>query len=156
MPLPLEGFVAVLDSRTDAHGLRTLAPQALVAPLDTALDLAGRKLRGDLDLPSLELALVLTRLDENPLAPDQRDLIWRAFGVPVFEQLQDQNGRTLARECEVHDGLHVDAAASLPAALAGELVNGHCECGNEAPRLQRKGPARQRAAAAAAGARTGT
>ena len=162
-PLSFDGPIAVLEkgfqaegrirefAANDLTGLKEFAPHALVATLHTALELADRKLRGLLPLASLELALVvLTRIDDTPLAAHHRDLLWQAFAIPVFEQLQDADGMVIARECEVHDGLHLDDNAALPDELKSEIVTEHCECGGETPRLKRRAFDRQMAAAVAA------
>jgi len=126
-------------------------------------------------LPSLTIAIVvLTSLADSPLAGHHRDLLWRAFGVPVFEQLRGWDGAVIAKECEVHDGLHIDELAAIlqwqedellvtqltafenpilrvRTGLTGEIATGHCECGNETPRLMKLAPLRAKAAAATAG-----
>lgn len=158
----------------DVVWIRSYAPEALVAPLDIALSLADRKTRGLFDFPSLRTALVvLTSLADSPLADHHRDLLWRAFGVPVFEQLRGWDGAIVARECEVHDGLHVDESAAIlqlhgdellatqfaapgdpiiraRTGLTGEIVTGPCECGAETPRLRGLAAVRVKAAIAAA------
>ena len=115
--------------------LRAWAPAVLVVPLTLALSLADQKRRGMLSLPSLDTAIVvLTSLDDLPFGDHHRDLLWTAFGVPIFEQLTSSDGAVIARECEVHDGLHiVDSARKL----VGEIINDHCACGLETPRLKR-------------------
>ena len=116
----------------------------MALPLDVALSFADRKLRGLFELPSLRLAIVIfssTRLEMH-----HRDLLWKAFGLPVFEQLRGADGRVVARECEVHNGLHLDAG--LPAGMAVEIVAEQCDCGLETPRLRPRMAARARAAAA--------
>ena len=154
---PLQGpvRVALLESgfRNDAN-TRTFrdndiswvpayAPEALVAGLDLALSLSDRKQRGIFDLPSQRTAfVVLTSIDDSPLADDYRDLLWRAWGVPVFEQLRGPDGTIIARECEVHDGLHIvagtaDAQELLRARADLEIVTSVCECGAETPRMRR-------------------
>ena len=143
-----EGFRTDANVRTcspdDIVRLRSYAPEALVAPLDLALSLADRKRRGILDLPSVRTAIVVfTSFEDSPLVDDYRDLLWRAWGVPVFEQLRGPDGTIIARECEVHDGLHMvtpqdellHGVATNAADL--EIVNGVCECGAETPRLRR-------------------
>lgn len=163
----------------DLNWLQSYAPEALVAPLDLALSLADRRRRGRFDLPSLKTAIVvLTSFDSTPLADRHRDLLWQAFGVPVFEQLRGWDGAVLARECEVHDGLHIDDRTAIfqlyeqellvtelgavgepiirtQTGLTGEIATGLCECGAETPRLRRVSPVRSgalhsRAALAAA------
>jgi phenylacetate-coenzyme A ligase PaaK-like adenylate-forming protein len=130
------------------HTVEDFAPEVIVAPLQTALALADQKVWGLMELQSLRVALVvLTRV--APMEQHDRDLLWRAFGVPVFEQLRDSDGVVIARECEVHDGLHLVENAAGPT-VEIELVTGHCECGAETPRIRKLAPVRQRAAAAAA------
>jgi hypothetical protein len=138
-----EGFRNDANVRTfaadDMAWLCSYAPEALVAPLDLALSLADRKRRGILDLPSVRTAIVvLTSCEDSPLTDDHRDLLWRAWGVPVFEQLRGPDGTVIARECEVHDGLHIlTSQDELPGSRAElEIVNGICECGAETPRLR--------------------
>jgi hypothetical protein len=124
-------------SATDTVELAAYKPDALVAPLDTMVRLAYQKSSGQLRLPSLSIAIaVLTRLD-SPLLDAHRDLLWHAFGLPVFEILQDSDGTVLARECEVHDGLHFEPAISN--LFAGDEVHhGHCDCGLETPRVTKR------------------
>ncbi len=140
-----EGFRMDANMRTfapdDMAWLRSYAPEALVAPLDLALSLADRKRRGILDLPSVRTAIVvLTSCEDSPLSDDHRDLLWRAWGVPVFEQLRGPDGTVIARECEVHDGLHIvgnDVECVVEQSAELEIVNDVCECGAETPRLRR-------------------
>jgi hypothetical protein len=121
----------------DMPWLRVWQPDGLVLPLGLALTLADQKQRGLFDLPSLVTAIVvLTSPDETPLADHHRDLLWFAFRVPVFEHLRASDGRILAAECEVHDGLHLCPDESM--AFDGELVMDPCACGLETPRLRNR------------------
>lgn len=139
-------------SPEDLAGLQDYDPEALVLPTDLALPLAETKQRGLLDLPSLKRALVvLWSFDTRPLTPHQRDLLWAAFLLPVFEQLRGWDGKVVARECEVHDGLHLDSQRpdlELPAGLRGELAEEPCDCGLETPRLKNLRALKARVAAA--------
>lgn len=115
--------------------LREWAPAVLVAPLALTLSLADQKRRGLFNLPSLNTAIVvLTSLGDSPCGDHHRDLLWSAFAVPVFEQLRNPGGLVIARECEVHDGLHIVDEAHKP---DGEIITDHCACGLETPRLKR-------------------
>ncbi len=89
-------------------------------------------------MPSLQTAIVvLTSIEESPVSDERRDLLWRAFGVPVFEQLRGRDGSVIARECEVHDGLHIDEpAAVMQLREEREIVTEQCECGAQTPRLR--------------------
>ena len=79
----------------------------------------------------------------------------------------------IARECEVHDGLHIDEAAAVleidgdeliatqltafedpilrvRTGLNAAIVNEHCECGAETPRLRHLSPIHSHARVAVA------
>jgi len=158
-PLPVPSRLAVIDAEfhvaahmrafdsSDIRGLVGYAPEAMALPLDAALSLADRKLRGLLELSSLKFAIVVfSSVDLNgSFEAHHRDLLWKAFGLPVFEQLRGGNGKVIARECEVHNGLHLDTNSDLSSA---EIITGPCDCGLETPRLRRRVAARKRAAAA--------
>jgi hypothetical protein len=161
-PLPVPARLAVVDADFhlatnmkafavhDIRGLADYAPEALALPLGSALALADQKLHGRLDLPSLKLAIVVfSSLDLNaagPLGGHHRDLLWKAFGLPVFEQLRGWDGRVFARECEVHDGLHFEEA--LLTLHSAETLRVPCDCGKETPRLRHLTAAKARSAAA--------
>ena len=78
-------------------------------------------------------AIVLWRAGESLLTLEQRDRLWQAFRVPVFEQIIGDRGQLLAAECEAHDGLHVELASFRPSGLA--CVTAPCACGRKTPRL---------------------
>ena len=134
-PLPAPAKIALLQGGfhsssnlvdiegTDHSRLKHFAPEALALPLQTALSLADQKLRGLFDLPSLQTALIVfTSIGDTLLEDHHRDLLWRAFQVPVFEQLRGWDGTVIARECEIHDGLHVDDGAAIFEVLEEELL----------------------------------
>ncbi len=106
----------------------------------------------------LDSVVVRTGLTDPPLNDSDRDLLWRKFEVPVFEHLLGFDGNTLARECEIHEGLHVVPQNAILERVEGELVvtsltgldypalrvrtgltadweSAHCECGQTEPRL---------------------
>jgi hypothetical protein len=127
--------------------MRVWEPEVLVVPLSLALTLADQKQRGLLDLPSLSTAIIaLTSVEDSPIVDHHRDLLWRAFGVPLFEQLRGTKGGVIAVECEVHDGLHL---LDVDVPVAGELITDQCPCGAEMPRVRRAAPVKVGAAAAA-------
>ena len=162
-PLPVPARLAIIAAEFhtggnmkcfdagDIDGICEYAPDALALPLTEALSLASRKLRGLIELPSLKMAIVvfssLDPDDAGPLADHHRDLLWKAFGLPVFEQLRGRDGRVVARECEVHDGLHFDERGLTTAFGAAELCSPEisrepCDCGVETPRLRNLHPLR--------------
>ena len=81
------------------------------------------------------------------LSEADRDILWDAFRVPVFEQVIGKSGKRLAAECEAHDGLHMESPA-LP--LENEIVEDTpCPCGRKTPRIAvTKGVASERRIAA--------
>ena len=144
-PLPLPPKVAILVAGFECgRSLRAFSPEdpsllawgpdAMVMSLRLALQLADAKSRGSVALPELSVALVvLTSMADGLLGESRRDQLWRAFRVPLFEQLCAADGTVMARECEVHHGLHLDPEADQ--SPAGEILKGCCECGAETPRL---------------------
>ena len=106
--------------------------------------------------------VVLTSIADAPLADHHRDLLWRSLGLPIFEQLTGWDGTVVARECEVHDGLHVAGDAAIAHIEDGEFLltqltvdesvlrartgwtarinTSLCECGRETPRLKNLAP----------------
>ncbi len=101
-------------------------------------------------IPSLTHALiVLERPGAARLSEADRDLFWRAFRVPVFEQIIGPKGQLLAGECEAHDGLHLEAPGLR---IDAQLVDmSLCPCGRKTPRfgVQPKVTFEKRAAASA-------
>lgn len=158
-PLPVPSRLALIDAEfhlaahmrafdsSNLRGLIGYAPDAMALPLDTALSLADLKLRGLLELPSLKLAIVVFTSAgvHGAFESHHRDLLWKAFGLPVFEQFRGPNGRVIARECEVHNGLHLEMSAEVPGA---EIIDEPCDCGLETPRLRLGCEVRARAAVA--------
>jgi hypothetical protein len=87
-------------------------------------------------LPPIAAAVVaFTGICHGELTALERDLFWRVFQVPVFEQLLAPDGRVMAMECDAHEGLHLlDADAPLEGYCA-VLDRTPCGCGNPQPRL---------------------
>jgi len=142
-----EGAVKVFRPG-DLAGLGDFMPEAIIAPRQLLLDLGSSQMDGILKLPHLNTALVaLTGAGEGALESADRDFLWLVFGLPVFEQFRNDAGTVIARECEIHDGLHLDPVAPRSAGLTGRIVTGCCECGSEAPRVvrfpERVGPGRE-------------
>jgi hypothetical protein len=121
----------------DPHDLRT---ETLAAPASLLLDLP------DGWMPQLPL-VAFTGSRHGFLDVSDRERLWRRFGVPVFEQLIDDDGRIFASECEAHEGLHIDDWVShtltdgevvvngSPSGVAARQIAGLCGCGRIGPRL---------------------
>jgi hypothetical protein len=102
------------------------------------------------NLTSLTHALiVLARPEDSLLTTEQRQRLWRAFRVPIFEQIIGENGALLAAECEAHAGLHIESPSLK---IAGSSIErALCGCGRNTPRIKPAGQAEDiRTAAASA------
>jgi hypothetical protein len=129
--------------------LRRFRPGALAGPADALRRLAERVVAGEIDLPPLEFGvLAFTPPDRSRLTEADRELFWRAFQVPVFEQLRGPHGELLAAECEAHEGLHLIRESAAQHLHGVEILRDACPCGAATPRAV---PAR-RALIRAAGA----
>lgn len=143
--------------------LKRYRPHAIAGPAGVlrALSLAIRD--GRIDMPPLTHAMVVfTGIEHGILRQADRDLFWRIFQVPLFEQLRGLGGELLAMECEAHHGLHICTTDSvlemeesqsgselvytsltsleyplvrLATGLAGDVHQAACECGETTPRL---------------------
>lgn len=115
-------------------------PELIAAPARVLRTLARQAQCGLIQLPSLQYAIVvLTEMDGAFLVPDDRELFWDVFGVPVYEQLVGLRFETLAVECEAHQGLHVvhqDCPSKhIAATLKAQIVDTICGCGQAGQRL---------------------
>ena len=153
-PLKFRGRTAFYDGGlAEALRVESICPEALAAPLDAALELVELKAGAQIELRSLSFALVVFTGPSRPrLDYEQRDRLWRAFQVPIFEQFCGPDAAVIAHECEAHDGLHLAPGGgarieegelrigNYATGLAALLDTGHCECGVETPRLTVGGP----------------
>ena len=145
--------------------LTAVAPEALAAPVETLRALATLALQTGYSLPALRFgAIALTGVGRAVPTDSDRDLLWRAFQVPLYTQFRGFHGELLASECELHDGLHIDPVAAefeetpgglLVTSIANlrypilRLISGFqarietepCPCGLETPRLLGLAPA---------------
>jgi hypothetical protein len=81
----------------------------------------------------IEQAVVVFTYDGGPgISAQDRESLWQAFGVPIFEQYLSPTNMLLATECDAHSGLHVvSGCEGFP------LDYDVCACGNPEPRLTR-------------------
>ena len=103
------------------------APQAMAGTREQLLALTENKA-----LRLTHAVIALARAGETLLTNAERDLLWRRFGVPVFEQIVGDSGEVLAAECEAHDGLHVDGSHEW---TRYKVEPAACACGKSTPRL---------------------
>lgn len=104
------------------------APQAIAGTL-AQLDELARARPGSLT----HAIIVLEREGDPRLAEADRERLWRAFHVPVFEQVIAEDGTLLGAECEAHNGLHIESTQWW---LGGQEVDASpCGCGRKTPRV---------------------
>ncbi|MEO8027963.1 MAG: hypothetical protein ABI823_15870 [Bryobacteraceae bacterium] len=181
----LDGFRETASTRVFPGGwcesAARLNPEAVAGPLPRLKALAEASLEGRLAIPSLDRAvIVLERLSGDwsigrTLTARDRDLLWRAFRVPIYVQYIGISCELLASECEAYSGAHIaDRAAqfsvandgrllvtplhntafpvlNLATGIAAEIDPTRCPCGLTSPRLRGlrafvPAPARARAA----------
>ncbi len=146
----------IFDDKATA-ALENYQPEILAAPVSVLRHLAAVLPKGSLARPK-HAVVAFTGL-EDVLDAHDRDLFWRKFEVPLFEQYVGLDGRVFARECEIHEGLHVveehavierydeqellltsltdlgRPTLRLKTGLSGNIEKTLCECGRVEPRL---------------------
>jgi len=142
-PVPPAPPTAVLKPWFRPRGLVRIFPQGwdAAAAAFTPCSIAGTWAQMEAllpeNIPSLTHALIVLTGPRDPLLTlAQRDKLWRAFRVPVFEQIIGERGVVLAAECEAHDGLHIESTA-FKSRLPRETAP--CGCGRKTPRVKAAG-----------------
>jgi hypothetical protein len=141
--------------------LARFRPEAVAAPVGVLRTLALGIDGGRGRLPSLKFAAIAFTgpWPGGLLREEDRELFWRVFQVPVFEQHLGPDGRVVAWECEAHRGLHLlptravvensahhqllvtsltdlrRPAVRLRTRLAASIADGDCPCGETSPKL---------------------
>jgi hypothetical protein len=105
------------------------APAAIAAPREQLLGLAA----ADRPVALTHAVIVLETRGDPLLSTAERAWLWRAFRVPVFEQIIGPDGELLAAECEAHEGLHIEIPGLSWDGYKLELSS--CGCGRKTPRL---------------------
>jgi len=148
-------FPARSPIRVFPHGwseeVSAFAPAAVAASREQLFGLAA------VDRPPVfsHALIVLDSPGDAPLSMGEREVLWRAFRVPIFEQIIGPRGKLFAAECEAHDGLHIETPGLLWADLKWpgyRLDPAPCGCGRKTPRLASSLPA-ERARTMAANAK---
>jgi hypothetical protein len=75
--------------------------------------------------------MILTGPAHGVLTEADRDRIWHRWGVPVYEQRLDGEGRVIAEECDAHRGLHVLHESFRDGSVEHRL----CACGIDGPMI---------------------
>jgi hypothetical protein len=103
------------------------APESVAATLAQWNALASAK------ISLTHSMIVLEPAGEPRLTDADRDRFWKAFQVPLFEQIIGERCELLAFECEAHDGLHI---ASGKLNVAPDAIDASiCGCGRTSPRV---------------------
>lgn len=158
----------------DVRPLEAFAPQTLAADIFHLRAIANAVETGRLNLRQVRHALIaFSGAVQGDLTRRDLDTLWRVFQVPIFEQRLGGDGMPIARECEVHDGLHVAAENAVVEQIGGELVltsltdvaspllrvrtgyranlvEGLCHCGRADARIRSLGRVEQHTAALSA------
>jgi hypothetical protein len=122
--------VKVFGQGWDESAART-RPAVIAAPVADLIRLA-RRWESQWERPT-HFLVVLSRTDTGLATVAERDMLWDAFGLPVFEQVLDGSNQLLAYECDAHEGLHVRRAGlRLSGCFQADSL---CGCGDPAPRL---------------------
>lgn len=111
-----------------AAEVAALRPAVVAGSFERLISLAP-----ELDSPPTHAVVVLTREGGRQIGEADRDRLWRAYHVPVFEQVVDAAGRLIAWECEAHDGLHLAATARAEGVTV--IEENTCACGQHGPRV---------------------
>ncbi|HXP84418.1 MAG TPA: hypothetical protein VN841_06845 [Bryobacteraceae bacterium] len=131
--------------------LERFAPQAIAVSWQQIEELTN-SVRERPGIAPTHAVVVLHRSDRAgaiefvPLGADDRERLWRAFHVPIFEQVIGPRGVLLATECAAHDGLHIESPGLQ---IDGYVVGSPCGCGRNTPRLLPSQPVERLRAAAA-------
>ena len=79
-------------------------------------------------------ALIVMRWEwESGISARDRERLWRAFRVPLYEQIVGEHGTLLAAECEAHSGLHIESKRFMVG--DHETDRRPCGCGKASPRV---------------------
>jgi phenylacetate-coenzyme A ligase PaaK-like adenylate-forming protein len=104
---PARPFPATEPLAKTAKALNRYAPDVIVASPGVLTRLA----QTDLKIPRRAIIAV-----QGPgtamLREAERELLWKRFKVPVFQQLRGFQGELLAAECDAQVGFHVNAATA--------------------------------------------
>ncbi len=73
--------------------------------------------------PDSDCAMVVfSGMDAGAFTAEQRDELWDRYQVPVFEHFVGTDGRVIASECEVHNGLHIRLDGAILEMVGDEIL----------------------------------
>ena len=174
-PMPRIGILMDGFENTDAvqcfpegwgEEMEKFKPEAIAGPVPALRRLATMVFSSGAKLRHLKRPLIVFSglgFDQRAmLSESDRNLFWNAFGMPVFERYLGFGLETLAKECEAHDGLHLNLDAGifqtffdgkhpeliltsldhlshpvlrLATGLAADISFQPCRCGHPGPRI---------------------
>ncbi len=133
------------------------APEVLAGETAQLQSFFEQAIRNAWSLDSVNVAVfAFTVVGQKPITSAQRELLWRAFRVPVYELLVDKEAGVLAAECESHEGWHIRnkqvrfeletgkilfqsggrTATPLVTGLFARGLDSCCACGDDSPLLR--------------------
>ncbi|HEX4230447.1 MAG TPA: hypothetical protein VHZ07_17360 [Bryobacteraceae bacterium] len=132
--------------------IESFRPRILVGHGSELGSFAEHVKRCGIEFPSLDQAIfVVTQYPYNPLSEAVRLVLWRTFGVPIYEVYLAPDGTPLCYECEAHEGWHAQVGInmsvqydelvlhaerrSLHTGLAAEILQNPCACGRPGARV---------------------
>lgn len=132
--------------------IEAFRPRILVGHGAELRSFAEHVRRCGVDFPSLDRAIfAATQYPYNPLNDTVRAILWRTFGVPVYEVYLAPDGTPLCYECEAHEGWHAQEGIKMSADheelvldargrrlhthLTGEILETPCPCGRRGARV---------------------
>lgn len=131
---PLRGNVRVFQD-VSLIQLERFQPQVLAGCVAALRLLAQESLCRSADWPSLTHGvLALTAAGASPLEAGDRELLWSAFQVPVWEQCRCWDGSLYAEECAAREGLHLRGGTDVTPSDT-TVLHERCACGDPTPRL---------------------
>jgi hypothetical protein len=136
----------------DLKGLSEFRPQVLVGSSAHLLQLARMVNSEERPFPKLDSAVfVITDFRDAPLSDGDRNALWNAFFVPVYEVVLSDDGALVASGCEAQEGWHVEQGVRFSrvndqlwysrrgrqtgTGLVGQIEDETCACGRPGQRI---------------------
>lgn len=109
------------------QGMRDFRPEALAGPVSAMRRLAKSVFNRGAHFGHLKRPMVVFTgygfAGLELLTDEDRDLLWKAFHVPIYEQFLGLGKEVLAMECDAHHGLHLLLDRTMAKkSIDGELI----------------------------------
>jgi hypothetical protein len=107
-PGPIQIFIHPTPEQLDRF-----QPQALAGTSELLHRVAAWREQGRLAWGGWQYPLVVfSDIASGLLSAETRESLWKAFDLPIYEQIRGFDGALLAYECDAHDGLHVNSVSA--------------------------------------------